>query len=50
MSKGLKIGDIVIANPDKNIKESEKLEDVKSTDAKSSKGSKEKSKESGVNK
>lgn len=50
VSKGLKIGDIVIANPDKNIKEGEKLEDVKSTDAKSSKGSKEKSKESGVNK
>lgn len=50
INQGLKVGDIVIANPDKQIKEGKKLEDVISTDTKTSKDSKEKNKESGVNK
>lgn len=50
INQGLKVGDIVIANPDKQIKEGKKLEDVISADTKTSKDSKEKNKESGVNK
>lgn len=48
VSAGLKVGDIVIANPDKKIKEGEKLEDVISADTKASKDSKKSSKESEV--
>ncbi|MGT2914756.1 efflux RND transporter periplasmic adaptor subunit [Streptococcus dysgalactiae] len=50
ISQGLKVGDIVIANPDKQIKEGDKLEDVISADIKASKDSNEKNKKSEVNK
>ncbi|EHI69709.1 efflux RND transporter periplasmic adaptor subunit [Streptococcus ictaluri] len=50
INTGLKVGDIVISNPDKRIKDGKKLEDVISTDSHASKDSKEKSKESEVSK